>query len=271
MPSARPPIVLIHGLWMTPRSWEGWAERFRAAGHEVHAPSWPGMEAEVEELNRDPSPIAGITIGAILDHHEAIVRGLDEPPILMGHSFGGAFVLALLDRGVGLVGVGIDAAPPKGILGLPVSTLRSAFPVLKNPANRTRAVPITAKEFRYAFGNTSSEEASQAAYERYAVPAAGHVLFEGGLANVSPHSALAVDFEKADRAPLLLLAGGEDHVVPASTTRAIARHYAKGPATVEVREWPERSHFTVGEPGWEAVADHALAWALEHASTGATA
>ena len=271
MPTELPPIVLIHGLWMTPRSWEGWAERFRAAGHEVLAPSWPGMEAEVEELRRDPSAMEAITIGGILDHYEQIIRGLDQPPILMGHSFGGAFVLSLLDRGVGAVGVGVDAAPPKGILGLPLSTLRASFPVLRNPGNRSRAVPITAKEFRYAFGNTSSEEASHAAYDRYAVPAVGHVLFEGGLANLQPHSALAVDFEKDDRAPLLLLAGTEDHVVPAAITRAIANHYAKGPALVEVKEWEGRSHFTVGEPGWEAVADHARAWAVEHATARAVA
>ena len=259
------PIVLIHGLWMTPLSWEHWSERFSARGHEVLAPAWPGFDAGVPALNADPSGVRNLGIARILDHYEAIVRGLDEPPIIMGHSFGGLFTTILLDRGLGAAGVSVDGAPGKGILGLPISTLRSSFPVLGNPLNRGKATALTHDQFHYAFTNTLSEADSRAAYDRYAVPAANQVLFEGAAANLSPRTAAKVDYANGSRAPLLLLAGGKDHVVPAKTTRAIAKKYERSSALTELKDYPSRSHFTVGEPGWEQVADHALDWAVQHA------
>ena len=259
------PIVLIHGLWMTPLSWEHWAARFQEKGHEVHAPAWPGFDAEPAALNRDPSGLTDLSIARILDHYEGVIRGLDRPPIIMGHSFGGLFTTILLDRGLGVAGVSVDGAPGRGILGLPLSTLRSSFPVLGNPLNRGKATALTHEQFHYAFTNTLSEADSRAAYERYAVPAANRVLFEGAVANFAPGTAARVDYASDTRAPLLLLAGGKDHVVPAKTTHAIAKKYAKSRAVTDVKEWPERSHFTVGEPGWEAVADHALEWAVRQA------
>jgi pimeloyl-ACP methyl ester carboxylesterase len=258
-------IVLIHGLWVTALSWERWVERYEAAGHRVIARSWPGMEVPVEALRRDGSAVDHLGIEEIVDHYDAIVRALDEPPIVMGHSFGGAFAQVLLDRGLGAAGVAIDAAAVKGVLALPFSQLRSAFPVLRNPANYGRAVMLTAEEFRYAFGNTMSEEASLAAYERYAVPGPGRVLFQGALANFNPHAATRVDFRKDDRAPLLLIAGGADHTVPAVVDRQTAEHYARSKAVTAYKEFPGRSHWTIAEPGWEEVADYALTWALENA------
>jgi pimeloyl-ACP methyl ester carboxylesterase len=260
-------VVLIHGLWMTPRSWENWARRYAARGFRVLAPAWPGMDGEVEALRDDPSPIAGLTIDRIIDHYAAIIRDLPSPPIVIGHSFGGLFTQVLLDRGLGAVGVGVDSAPIKGLVRLPVSTLRASYPVLHNPANRHRAVPITAEEFRYTFGNTMSAEDSDQAWQRYAVPAAGHVLFEGAFADLSVDSAASVDNGNNDRVPLLLIAGGEDHVVPATVVRSNAGLYQKSRAVTAYHEFPERSHFTVGEPGWEQVADFALDWAVEMANT----
>jgi pimeloyl-ACP methyl ester carboxylesterase len=259
------PIVLIHGLWMNPLSWEHWVARFTAAGHEVHAPAWPGLEGEPATLRQDTSGYDNLGIEEILAHYTAIIAELHPAPIIMGHSFGGAFTQVLLDRGLGGAGVAIDPAPVKGMLALPVSTLRSSFPVLKNPANRHRAVPLTAAEFHYAFGNTLSEEASREVYERYAVPGPGGVLFEGALANLARHPALEVDFKNGDRAPLLLIAGGEDHISPASLTESNFRHYKHSDALTEYREFPGRSHFTVGQEGWEEVADFALTWAVQHA------
>ena len=261
-------IVLIHGLWMTALSWENWVNRYTSRGYQVVARSWPGMEGDIDELRRDPSGVANLGLGEIVDHYDRIIRELDQPPIIMGHSFGGAVTQILLDRGLGAAGVGIDSAAPKGIYTLPFSQLKSGFPVLRSPTNVHRAVALTPEEFHYAFGNTLSEEESLAAYERYAVPGPGRVLFQGAFANFNPHAATRVDFGNADRAPLLLIAGGADHTVPASVDKATLDHYAKSPAITEYKEFPGRSHFTVGQAGWEEVADYALNWAIEHARKG---
>jgi pimeloyl-ACP methyl ester carboxylesterase len=260
-------IVLIHGLWMTPLSWEHWVNRYSSRGYTVHAPAWPGMEGDIEELRRDPSAVAELGVTEIVDHYDGIVRSLERPPIIMGHSFGGLFTQILLDRGLGAAGVAIDPAPVKGILVLPFSTLKVWFPVLRNPTNLHRAMALTTKQFHYAFANTLSEEQSRAAYDRYAVPGPDHVLFQASLANFNPHAATAVDFHDDQRAPLLLIAGGRDHVAPASVTEANVRLYHHSAAVTDYKKFPDRPHFTVGAPGWEEVADYALRWAVEHAAT----
>ena len=268
---SKPTIVLIHGLWVNARSWEHWAERYRSRGHEVIARGWPGMEGDIDALRADPSGIDDIGIADVLDHYEGIIRELARPPILMGHSFGGAFTQVLLDRGLGAAGVGIDASAVKGVTKLPLSTLRAAASGgLSSPRNRHRAVAMTADEFHYAFTNTLDDAAAAEAYERYAAPGPGKVLWEGALANLTRHSPLTVDFDRADRAPLLLIAGGADHVVPASIDAQALKKYNKGGGSiVDYKEFPGRSHFTIGQPGWEEVADYALDWAVAHAGAAA--
>ena len=256
-------IVLIHGLWMTPRSWEGWVERYERRGYRVLTPAYPGLQVEVAALRADPSPIEALTVPAVLERLEEVIRGLDRPPIIMGHSFGGLFTQLLLDRGFGAAGVAIDSVPPEGIKVTPLAQVRASFPVLHNPANRHRAVPLTPEQFHYAFANTVGAEESATVYERYAVAAPGRFIWDGALANFTPgHQDTYVNFKNEGRAPLLLIAGGDDHLVPASVTRSNAEHYRDSKAITAFKEFPGRSHYILGQDGWEEVADVALAWAL---------
>ena len=257
-------IVLIHGLWMTPLSWENWVERYEDRGHRALAPAWPGMEAGVEELRRDPRPMRGLGIRKIVDHYAQIIRGLDQPPILMGHSFGGVFVQMLLDDGLGAAGVAIDSPPVRGILRLPPSTLKAAAPVLANPINYWRTTGLTPEQFHYAFANTLTETESLKAYERYHVPAANRVLFQGAFANVNPRTPVQVDFENSSRPPLLLIAGGADHVVtPGVTMATFKKHRKSSEAVSAYKLFDDRPHFLIGDLRWGEVANYALGWALD--------
>jgi pimeloyl-ACP methyl ester carboxylesterase len=258
-------IVLIHGLWMTPRSWERWVERYTAAGYRALAPAWPGLEGEVESLNADPAPLIRLTTTMIVDHYERIIRDLERPPMIVGHSFGGTVAQVLLQRGLGAAGVALASAPVKGVRRVPLSSIRATLPVLRNQANRRKAVPLTPAQFHYAFTNTLTAGESREVYDRYHVPAASNVLFEGALASFNPMSPTKVDFANPNRAPLLFIAGGADHLIPPSVNRENARKYRRSGALTAYREFPGRSHYTVGQPGWEEIADYALSWALNPA------
>jgi pimeloyl-ACP methyl ester carboxylesterase len=262
------PIVLIHGLWMTPRSWEHWKERYESKGHEVIAPPWPGLEVEVEALRTDPTPLAGLGFQKVTDHLEGIIRGLDRAPIIMGHSMGGAVTQLLIDRGCGVAAVGIAPATVKGVYDLPLSTIRASGAVLRNPLNRDKATPITKKQFHYNFANTLSRAESDVLWERYAVPAANLMLFDLATGNFNRNAPTKVDFEKPDRAPYLAIAFEKDHVVPAKAARHNTEKYKSG--TVAFTTFPGRPHFP-GVSGWEDVADYALQWATEHAHARAGA
>ena len=258
--SQQAPILLIHGAWMTPRSWEGFQERYQGRGYEVTAPAWPGLEVEVEALNSDPAPLARLRLGQVIDHFDRIVRGLERPPILMGHSTGGAIVQVLLDRGLGAAGVGISSAFPKGVYDLPPSTLKATRSVLANPFSRGKATALTPAQFHYAFANTVSREESDAIHRRYAVPCANTLLWELAYANFSRNAPTKVDFNRANRPPLLLIAGDEDHLVPPKASRHNAEKYKSG--TVAFTSYPGHPHYP-GIGGWEDIADYALTWAEE--------
>jgi non-heme chloroperoxidase len=260
-------IVLIHGLWLTPLSWEKWIDHYQSKGYNVLAPSWPGMDREIDDVRRDPKPYARLGVGEIADHYERIIDELDEPPIIIGHSYGGAITQILLDRGLGVAGIAISPAPIKGILTLPPSSVRVASVALRNPANRHKAVPLTPDEFHYGFTNTLSEEESREAYDRYAVPGPGRVLFQAAFANFDIGSPLKVHPKDGNRAPLLLMANGKDHTVPASLTKSAFKIQQKASSATELKEYPDRSHWTLSLDGWEEVADEALEWALQHVRT----
>jgi pimeloyl-ACP methyl ester carboxylesterase len=256
-------ILFIHGLWMTPRSWEKWMERYESRGYRVLAPSWPGLEGEVEALNADSTPLKQLNVDKIVDHYDGIIRGLDSPPIIMGHSLGGTIVQLLLARGLPAAGVGVAPGSVRGVPDLPLSTLRATRPAAGNPFNRGGASPLSAKQFHYAFANTLSREESDAIYNRYHVPAANRVLMEVALATLTRNKSVTVDFE-ADRAPMLSIAFEHDHIIPPKVARHNVEKYSKSPAVTEFKEFAGRPHFP-GAPGWEEVADYALAWATEHA------
>ena len=257
-------IVLIHGFWVTARSWEHWIDRYKRQGYRVLAPAYPGFEVEVEALNADPTPIENVTVPEIIDRLETVIGKLDKPPILIGHSAGGAFTQILLDHGHGAVGVAIDSAPTEGVAVLPLSQVRASFPVLKNPANRHRAVALTPKQWHYIFANTFSEEESLALYKRYAVPASGRIFWDSALATLQPgHQETYVDYHNDDRAPLLFISGGEDHLMPPKVQQSNARHYKSNTVT-EIKEFAGRAHLMPAQEGWEDVADYALSWAVGH-------
>jgi pimeloyl-ACP methyl ester carboxylesterase len=260
-------VVLVHGLWMTPRSWEHWVTYYRRKGLTVLTPAYPGFEVEVEALRADPQVIADLTVPDTVDHLAQIIADLPAPPILMGHSFGGVMTQLLLARGLGAAAVVIDSAPTEGVRVNPLSQARSLVPALRNPANRHRAVGFTPAEFHYAFTNTLTREESDAVWNRYHIPAPGRWVWDYGLiANFKPgHQETWVDYS-VDRAPLLFIAGEKDHIMPPAVNRSNAEHYQDSPALTEYVELPGRDHWTCAAPGWEAVADQALEWALRQAS-----
>jgi pimeloyl-ACP methyl ester carboxylesterase len=260
-------IVLVHGFWVTPRSWEGWKEHYERKGFRVLTPAYPGFEAEVEALNADPAFIGDLTLAQIVDHLIPVVAPLEKPPIIMGHSAGGALTQILLDRGYGAAGVGLNSAPTEGVRVVPLSQLRSTFVAFKNPANRHRPVGFTPEQWHYAFANTLSEEESLRLYERYHVPASGRILWDATLANFMPGPQDAhVDYRNEQRAPLLFVSGSEDHLMPPAIQRSNLKHY-KSNAVTEIREYEGKPHLLPSAPGWEQIADDVLEWALRHART----
>ncbi|MFJ2771002.1 alpha/beta hydrolase [Streptomyces sp. NPDC087300] len=259
-------VVLIHGLWMTPLSWEHWVTHYEQRGLRVVTPGYPGIEpgeAGVEAIRADSSPLVKLGVREIFDHLSEVVGALDSKPVIIGHSFGGAFVQLLLDAGFGTAGVSIDGAGVKGVKALPLTEIKATLPVLKNPANRDRAVPITEKEFHYAFTNNLSVEESKVVFDRYTIPVSGRMLFQGGFANFTPNAVTTYNFANDDRAPLLFIAGGNDHILPPAVQRENYKKNAKhSEAITAFRLFEGRSHYTCGEAGWEGVADFALDWAL---------
>lgn len=262
MTDPKPPIVLVHGLWMTPKSWNGWKTRFEQSGYTVLTPAWPGVTDDVAALRKDSSALNGLRLGTIIDSYAAVIEGLDEPPIIMGHSFGGAITQALLNRGLGRAGVAIDSGQTAGVPVLPWSTVRAGFPVLGKPWTIGRTVLLNPKQFRYAFTNTLTAEESAKVSEEFQIPGPGKPLWQSASALLFNTGDSKIDYGKTDRAPLLFIAGSEDHIVPPKVNRKNAKRYKSG--VVEVKEFPGRTHYIVGQDGWEEVADYALAWAARH-------
>jgi pimeloyl-ACP methyl ester carboxylesterase len=264
VPTNRTPVVFIHGLWLHATSWAAWADLFREAGYDPIAPGWPGDPDTVEAARANPDALADHGIDEVTDHYAAIISGLPARPVLIGHSFGGMIAEKLLGQGHGAGAVAIDAAQIKGVLPLPLSALHSTLPVFKNPANRHKAVSLTADQFRYSFGNAVSEDESSELYERWAIPAPGKPLFEAAAANFQLHSPAKVNTGNDNRGPLLLVMGGRDHTVPEAITKSTLKQYRHSDAVTELTEFPDRGHSLTIDSGWRAVADECLTWLGKH-------
>jgi pimeloyl-ACP methyl ester carboxylesterase len=253
-------VIFIHGLWLHSSSWEPWVDLFSAAGYSATAPGWPGEKATVAETRADPEALSGFGIEEVTDHYKALIDELPARPVVIGHSFGGMIAEKLLGDDYAAAAIGIDAAQIKGVLPLPLSSLRSTLPVFKNPANRHRAVSLTPDEFRYSFGNAVSAEESDELYERWTIPAPGRPLFEAATANFSSDSPAKVDTDNSDRGPLLLVMGGKDHTVPEAITKATLKQYRHSTAVTELEELADRGHSLTVDSGWREVAQLCLDW-----------
>jgi non-heme chloroperoxidase len=256
--SGRTPVVFIHGLWLLPSSWDRWAEVFENNGYAPITPGWPDDPETVEEANAHPEVFANKTVGQVADHYAAVIDRLTEKPAVIGHSFGGLLAQMVAGRGLSAATVAIDAAPFRGVLPLPISALRSASPVLGNPANRHRAVPLTYDQFRYAFANAVPEDEAKQLYESYAVPAPGAPLFQAAAANLNPWTEVKVDTENPARGPMLILSGERDHTVPRSISDATFKKQERNEGVTEFVEIAGRGHALTIDGGWREVADTAL-------------
>jgi len=260
MTTDRTPVVFIHGLWLHATSWGPWVELFRDAGYEPIAPGWPGDPGTVEAARANPDALADHGIDDVTGHYAQIIDQLPARPVLVGHSFGGMIAEKLLGEDYGAGAVAIDAAQIKGVLPLPLSALHATLPVFRNPANKHKAVSLTAEQFRYSFGNAISEEESNDLYRRWAIPAPGRPLFEAAAANFELHSPAKVNTRNENRGPLLLVMGGRDHTVPEVITKATLKQYRHSDATTDLTEFPDRGHSLTIDSGWRGVADQCLAW-----------
>jgi non-heme chloroperoxidase len=254
------PVVFVHGLWLLPSSWARWAAMFEEAGYTALTPSWPDDPETVAEANAHPEVFAHKTVGQIADHIDAVVQGLTRKPAIIGHSFGGLMVQILAGRGLSAATVAIDPAPFRGVLPLPFSALRSAWPVLGNPANYNRAIPLTFEQFRFGFANAVSEEEATHLYETYAVPTSGVPLFQAAAANLNPWTEAKADTENPARGPLLIISGEKDNTVPWAIANASFHQQQKNPGVTEIVEIENRGHALVIDSGWREVADTALAF-----------
>jgi non-heme chloroperoxidase len=256
--TALTPVVFIHGLWLLPSSWDRWAALFEQAGYAALTPGWPDDPETVEQANAKPEVFAHKTVGQIADHFSDVIAELKRKPAVIGHSFGGLLTQIVAGRGLASVSVAIDPAPFRGVLPLPISALKSSRPVLGNPANRNRAVPLTYDQFRFAFANAVDEEEAKDLYTTFAVPGSGVPLFQAATANLNPWTEAKVNTKNPERGPLLIIDGEKDNTVPWAIANASFKKQKRNDAVTEIVEIPNRGHSLTIDSGWREVADKAL-------------
>ncbi|MDT4894043.1 MAG: hypothetical protein QOE97_3078 [Pseudonocardiales bacterium] len=257
---AKAPVLLVHGLWLHASSWQPWIVHLARSGYAATAPGWPNEPATVQEARANPSAVAGYGIDAVVEHYASIIATMPAKPIVIGHSFGGLVAQRLLGQDLAAAAVGLDAAPIKGVLSLPVSSLRVASIALRDPRNRGRAVSLTREQFRYGFGNAVSQAESDQLFDEWAAPSPGRPLFEAAFSAFSPKSPTTIATRNSGRGPLLLTAGGRDHTVPASISHATKKLYRHSPAVTDIIDFPGRGHSLGIDSGWTEVADAVTGW-----------
>ncbi|MDX6551571.1 MAG: hypothetical protein QOH74_59 [Gaiellales bacterium] len=253
--TGKQPVVFVHGLWLLPNSWDRWAEHFQEAGYSTLQPGWPDDPDTVSEAKAHPDVFARKSVGQIADYFETLIRKLDRKPAVVGHSFGGLLTQILAGRGLSAASVAIDPAPFRGVLPLPISALRSAAPVLRNPANRHRAVPLTLEQFVYGFANAVDEAEARSLYESFAVPGSGEPIFQAAAANFNPWTEAKVDSQNPERGPLLIISGELDHTVPWAIANASFKRQKRNAGVTEITEIKGRGHSLTIDSGWRDVAD----------------
>jgi pimeloyl-ACP methyl ester carboxylesterase len=258
--SGNTPVVFVHGLWLLPSSWDRWAGLFQKAGYATVTAGWPDDPETVEAAREEPEVFARKSVGDIADHVQRVIEALDSKPVVIGHSFGGLLTQILAGRGLAAASVAISPAPFRGVLPLPISALRSSSAVLKNPANRHRAVPLTYEQFRYAFANAVDEDEAKQLYEAYSVPGAGEPVFQAAAANLPPWTEVKVATKNPVRGPLLIMSGDEDHTVPWAIANASYKKQRRNPATTEIVKLEHRGHALTIDHGWQEVAEKARAF-----------
>ncbi len=266
--SGKQPVVFVHGLWLLSSSWDRWRALFEEQGYTTLAPGWPDDPDTVAEAKQDPQVFAHKRIKQVTDHYVDIIRQLKTKPAVVGHSFGGLIAQRLAGEGVSAVTVAIDPAPFRGVLPLPLSALKSASPVLGNPLNYTRAVPLTYEQFRFSWANAVDETEAHELYETYSVPGSGVPIFQAATANLNPWTEARVDTENPERGPLLIISGKNDHTVPWAIAHASYKQQEKNPGVTEIHEIPDRGHSLTIDHGWREVADVALAFIAQHLPQG---
>jgi non-heme chloroperoxidase len=258
--SGRTPVVFVHGLWLLRSSWNRWAGVFDQAGYAAVTPEWPDDPETVGEANAHPEVFAHKTVGQVADHFGDVIGQLTKKPAVIGHSFGGLLAQMLAGRGLSATTVAIDPAPFRGVLPLPFSALQAAWPVLGNPLNRNRAVPLTYEQFRFGFANVVSEDEAKELYATFAVPGSGAPIFQAATANLNPWTEVQVDSKNAARGPLLIISGENDNTVPWAIAHASYEQEQRNPAVTEITEMPKRGHSLTIDSGWREVAETALAF-----------
>jgi pimeloyl-ACP methyl ester carboxylesterase len=258
--SGRTPVVFIHGLWLLPSSWDRWAALFEEAGYAPVTPVWPDDPETVEEARANPDVFAKKSLGQIADHTAEVIGKLDKKPAVMGHSTGGLLAQTIAGRGLSAATVAIDPGPFRGVLPLPISALRSAMPVLRNPLNRGRAITLTLDQFRYGWANALGEDEAKQLYETYHVAAPGVALMQMANANLNPWTEARADTENPDRGPLLIIDGERDHTVPWAIANASFKRQRRNEGVTEIEKIPNRGHSLTIDGGWREVAETALAF-----------